>query len=88
MSSDDEAVRPWQKYLHGWSIATVKALILLTVRPFVILSQSRIGVLMGLYLALLYAYISLLAATLATVFQEAYGFSESQSGLIYISMSK
>jgi MFS family permease len=87
-SSDDEAVRPWQKYLHGWSIATVKALILLAVRPFVILSQSRIGVLMGLYLALLYAYISLLAATLATVFQEAYGFSESQSGLIYISMSK
>jgi hypothetical protein len=87
-SSDQEAIRPVQKYLQGWGMATVKALALLVVRPFVILSQSRIAVLMGLYLAILFAYISLLAATLATVFQEAYGFSESQSGLIYIAMSK
>ncbi|KAL4935319.1 hypothetical protein BDV06DRAFT_217518 [Aspergillus oleicola] len=86
-SSDQEAARSWQKYLQGWSMATVKALVLLAVRPFVILSQSRIAVLMGLYLALLFAYISLLAATLATVFQEAYGVSESQSGLIYIAMT-
>ncbi|KAL5360424.1 MFS general substrate transporter [Aspergillus floccosus] len=87
MNSDQEVVRSGQKYLQGWSMATVKALVLLAVRPFVILSQSRIAVLMGLYLALLFAYISLLAATLATVFQEAYGFSESQSGLIYIAMT-
>ncbi|KAL4797202.1 MFS general substrate transporter [Aspergillus venezuelensis] len=81
------ALTPRQTYFQGWSIATVKALALLAVRPFVILSQSRVAVLMGLYLALLFAYISLLAATLATVFQEAYGFSESQSGLIYIAMT-
>ncbi|GES58053.1 major facilitator superfamily domain, general substrate transporter [Aspergillus terreus] len=47
MSSDQEAIRPKQKYLQGWSMATVKALALLAVRPFVILSQSRIAVLMG-----------------------------------------
>ncbi|BCS22560.1 uncharacterized protein APUU_30785S [Aspergillus puulaauensis] len=81
------AVTPRQTYFQGWGMTTVKALALLAVRPFVILSQSRIAVLMGLYLALLFAYISLLAATLATVFQEAYGFSESQSGLIYIAMT-
>lgn len=87
-SSGHEALEPRKKYLQGWSIATVKAVVLLAVRPFIILSQSRVGVLMGLYLALLFAYISLLAATMATVFQEAYGFTESQSGLIYIAMSK
>ncbi|EPS29594.1 hypothetical protein PDE_04544 [Penicillium oxalicum 114-2] len=85
-SSGHEALEPRKKYLQGWSIATVKAVVLLAVRPFIILSQSRVGVLMGLYLALLFAYISLLAATMATVFQEAYGFTESQSGLIYIAM--
>lgn len=88
MSSDQEAIRPEQKYLQGWSMATVKALALLAVRPFVILSQSLIAVRMGLYLALLFAYVSLLTATLATIFQEACGFSESQSGRIYIAMSK
>ncbi|PGH01060.1 hypothetical protein AJ79_08029 [Helicocarpus griseus UAMH5409] len=85
-NSGQEKVKTPPKYLKGWSIETVKALVLLAVRPFVILSNSRIAVLMGLYLALLFAYISLLAATLAAVFQEAYGFSEGQSGLIYIAM--
>lgn len=87
-NSDQEARRPWQRYLQGWNVATVKAMVLLAVRPFVILGRSRISVLMGLYLALLFAYVSLLAATMATVFQEAYDFSESQSGLIYIAMSE
>jgi MFS family permease len=87
-SFSEEEVRWSPKYFTGWNMATVKALALLAVRPFIILSKSRIAVLMGLYLALLFAFISLLAATIATVFQDAYGFSESQSGLIYIAMSK
>ncbi|KAB8068149.1 major facilitator superfamily domain-containing protein [Aspergillus leporis] len=86
-SFSEEEVRWSPKYFTGWNMATVKALALLAVRPFIILSKSRIAVLMGLYLALLFAFISLLAATIATVFQDAYGFSESQSGLIYIAMT-
>jgi hypothetical protein len=43
---------------------------------------------MTLYLALLFGYVSVLAATLATIFQETYNFSESQSGLVYISLSE
>lgn len=69
-------------------MATVKALALLVIRPFVILSSSRIAVLMGLYLANLFAYISLVTATLATIFQEVYGFSEGLSGLVYMALSK
>ena len=76
------------KYWAGWNMATAKALALLAIRPFIILSSSGIAVLMGLYLSMLFAYLSLLAATLATVFQDVYGFSESQSGLIYIALSK
>lgn len=76
------------KYWTGWNMATAKAFALLAIRPFIILSSSGIAVLMGLYLSMLFAYLSLLAATLATVFQEVYGFSESQSGLIYIALSK
>ncbi|RHZ69160.1 hypothetical protein CDV55_104414 [Aspergillus turcosus] len=86
-SSNQERVSSSSKYLTGWNMATVKALALLVIRPFVILSRSRIAVLMGLYLAILFAYISLVAATLATIFQEVYGFSESQSGLVYIALT-
>ncbi|KAI3318463.1 MFS general substrate transporter [Xylariaceae sp. AK1471] len=64
---------------------SAKALFLLVVRPFVILSSSRIAVLMGLYLAILFGYLSILNSTNATVFQEAYGFSEGTSGLVYLS---
>ncbi len=87
-SSNEEMVRSPPKYFIGWNMATVKGLALLIIRPFVILSSSRIAVLMAFYLSILYAYLSLLAATLATVFQEVYGFSESQSGLVYIALSK
>lgn len=76
------------KYLIGWNLTTFKSIALLTIRPFVILSSSRIAVLMALYLSILFGYISLLVATTATVFQDVYGFSESQSGLIYIALSK
>lgn len=87
-NGSEEKVESPSKYFTGWNVATVKALALLTIRPFVILSRSRIAVLMGFYLSILFAYVSLIAATLATVFQESYGFSESQSGLIYIALSK
>lgn len=76
------------KYWKGWNMRTLKALGLLVVRPFVILSSSRVAVIMAVYLGILFGYLSLLASTNATVFQEVYGFSESQSGLIYISTSK
>lgn len=77
-----------RKYFRGWNLATLKLLSLLMIRPFTILSSSRVAVLMALYLSILYAYLALLAANLATVFQEAYGFSESRSGLVYMATSK
>ncbi|KAJ6184935.1 Major facilitator superfamily domain general substrate transporter [Penicillium mononematosum] len=86
-SSNQEKVSSTLKYFTGWNWATFKGLALLTIRPFVILSSSRIAVLMGLYLSILFGYVSLLAATTATVFQEVYGFSESHSGLIYIALT-
>ncbi|KAI9930842.1 hypothetical protein MW887_010492 [Aspergillus wentii] len=86
-NGSEEKVESPSKYFTGWNVTTVKALALLTIRPFVILSRSRIAVLMGFYLSILFAYVSLIAATLATVFQETYGFSESQSGLIYIALT-
>lgn len=79
-----EKVTEPPKYFKGWNLATLKLLSLLMIRPFTILSSSRVAVLMTLYLSILYAYLALLAANLATVFQEAYGFSESRSGLVYM----
>jgi MFS family permease len=76
------------KYLHGWNLKTVKAVCLLAVRPFIILSGSSVAIVMTLYLSISYGYLSLVGATMATTFQEVYGFSESSSGLIYISLSK
>lgn len=76
------------KYFRGWNIATVKALAALVVRPFAILLNSPIAVVMGLYLSMLYGYTSLLAATMASEFQRVYGFTEGQSGLTYIGLSK
>ncbi|KAJ5554361.1 Major facilitator superfamily domain general substrate transporter [Penicillium frequentans] len=75
------------KYLIGWNLTTFKSIALFTIRPFVILSSSRIAVLMALYLSILFGYVSLLVATTASVFQDVYGFSESQSGLIYIALT-
>ncbi|KAI0110739.1 MFS general substrate transporter [Nemania sp. FL0031] len=75
------------KYWKGWNVATAKVLMLLAIRPFLILSSSRIAVVMFFYLAILFGYVSLLAFTNATVFQDVYGFSESQSGLIYTATS-
>ncbi|KGO52911.1 Major facilitator superfamily domain, general substrate transporter [Penicillium expansum] len=75
------------KYLTGWNLTTFKSISLLTVRPFVILSSSRIAVLMALYLSILFGYVSLLVATTASVFQDVYGLSESHSGLIYIALT-
>lgn len=40
------------KYFLGWNLATMKATTLLVIRPFVILSSSRVAVLMAFYLAL------------------------------------
>lgn len=77
-----------QKYFTGWNLATIRGLVLLAIRPFVILNSSRIALVMGLYLAILFAYVSLLAATIAMVFQDVYDFSEGHSGLIYIALSK
>lgn len=76
------------KYFRGWNIATVKALAALVVRPFAILLNSPIAVVMDLYLSMLYGYLSLLAATMASEFQRVYGFTEGQSGLTYIGLSK
>jgi MFS family permease len=87
-ATEGEKIMTPSKYLMGWNLATVKALCMLVVRPFIILSSSRIAVIMALYLSVQFAYLSLLAATIATVFQDRYGLSESQSGLIYIALSK
>jgi MFS family permease len=76
------------KYWKGWNLTTVKAISLLVIRPLIILNTSRIAVIMALYLAIIFGYLSLLASTNATVFQDVYGFSESQSGLIYIATSE
>ncbi|KAI8957438.1 MFS general substrate transporter [Daldinia sp. FL1419] len=81
---NEEKVKSPPKYFRGWNMTTVKALSLLVVRPFVILGSSRIAVLMAVYIGVIFGYLSLLASTNATVFQEVYGFSESESGLIYI----
>lgn len=84
--SMEKAAAP-SKYLLGWNWSTVEALSLLVIRPFIILSRSRVAMLMALYLSILYAYLGLLAANLATVFQQVYAFSESQSGLVYMATS-
>lgn len=56
-------------------------------QPFVILFRSRPATIIALYLSIIYAYLFLLAATLATVFQQNYSFSETNSGLIYLAQS-
>jgi MFS family permease len=76
------------KYIHGWNPKTVKAVCLLVVRPFIILSGSSVAIVMTLYLSVSYGYLSLVGATMATTFQQVYGFSESSSGLIYIALSE
>lgn len=57
-------------------------------QPFVILFSSRAASIIALYLSVIYAYLFLLAATMATVFQEVYHFSETSSGLIFLGQSK
>ncbi|EFE33956.1 uncharacterized protein ARB_07420 [Trichophyton benhamiae CBS 112371] len=83
----NEKISSRSKYFKGWKWSTIKGLCLLAVRPFTILFSSNVAIIMACYLSIHYAYLSLLAATLATTFQDAYGFSESHSGLIYISLS-
>ena len=76
------------KHLQGYNWGTARALFLLAVRPFLILGSIRVAVIATLYLSMLYGYLGLLAANMATVFQDVYGFSESESGLIYLATSK
>ncbi|EFE42585.1 hypothetical protein TRV_02666 [Trichophyton verrucosum HKI 0517] len=83
----NEKISSGSKYFKGWKWSTIKGLCLLAVRPFTILFSSNVAIIMACYLSIHYAYLSLLAATLATTFQDAYGFSESHSGLIYISLT-
>ncbi|KAI0391196.1 MFS general substrate transporter [Xylariaceae sp. FL0594] len=64
---------------------SAKEVFLLVIRPFLILSSSHTASLVGVYLAILFGYLSVLNSTNATVFQEAYGFSEGSSGLVYLS---
>lgn len=85
---NNEKISSRSKYFKGWNWSTFKGLFLLAIRPFTILFGSSVAIIMACYLSIHYAYLSLLAATLATTFQDAYGFSESHSGLIYISLSK
>ncbi|KAH8693353.1 major facilitator superfamily domain-containing protein [Phaeosphaeriaceae sp. PMI808] len=56
-------------------------------RPFAVLLRSRGATVMALYLSVIYAYLFLLATTLATEFQKVYGFSETNSGLIYLGLA-
>ncbi|CAJ2505646.1 Uu.00g130400.m01.CDS01 [Anthostomella pinea] len=56
-------------------------------QPFVILFGSRAATVVALYLSIIYSYLFLLAATLASVFQEIYLFSEAGSGLIYLGLA-
>ncbi|KAK7987297.1 hypothetical protein PG989_007612 [Apiospora arundinis] len=81
-----EGSRP-RKYWKGWNVESLKSFLLLGLRPFIILGSSRVAVLMTLYLSILFGYVSLLASTLASTFQDVYGFSESQSGLVYIALT-
>lgn len=85
----DEKDLPAQpsKYFLGWNMATVKAIAVLVVRPFTILLTSPVAVIMAFYLSLAYGYLSLLVASMASTFQEVYGFTEGQSGLTYIGLS-
>lgn len=76
------------KYLQGYTWSTLRALCLLAVRPFLILGSIRVAVIATLYLSMLYGYLGLLAANMATIFQDVYGFSESESGLIYLATSE
>ncbi|KAL3254893.1 hypothetical protein ABHI18_008647 [Aspergillus niger] len=62
-------------------------LIKFLLQPFVILLGSRAATVFALYLSIVYAYLFLLATTLATVYQEVYSFSESDSGLIYLAQA-
>ncbi|KAI1822016.1 MFS general substrate transporter [Xylaria intraflava] len=73
-----------RRFLDG-KRAFAKSLFLLVVRPFVILGRSQTAVFMGVYLAILFGYLSILNSTNATVFQDAYGFDEGTSGLVYLS---
>ncbi|KAI1110458.1 MFS general substrate transporter [Nemania sp. NC0429] len=72
-----DGLRGPSKYWKGWNMGTLRALALLVVRPFVILGSSRMAVIMAVYLGILFGYLSLLASTNATVFQDVYGFSET-----------
>ena len=55
-------------------------------RPFRMLIQVPSVTLFALYGLIFYGYQSILFSTLGTVFQDAYGFSSSDGGLVYLSM--
>lgn len=57
-------------------------------KPFPLLLSSRSATIISLYLSVVYAYLFLFAANLATVFQEVYLFSESNSGLVYLGLGE
>ncbi|KAF2235066.1 MFS general substrate transporter [Viridothelium virens] len=54
------------------------------IRPLKMLFRSPVVLLPCLALALIIGYLFLLFSTMATVFQQQYGFSEGLSGLVYI----
>jgi hypothetical protein len=79
--------RASSKYIHGWNLKTVKAVCLLVIRPLIIFSGSSVAIVRALYLSISYGYLSLVGAIMATTFLQVYGFSESSSGLVFISSS-
>jgi hypothetical protein len=81
--ADDVPVKP-RRPLNMLPIALLRFLL----QPFVILFRSRPATIIALYLSIIYTYLFLLAATMATVFQEVYLFSETSSGLIFLAQSK
>jgi MFS family permease len=82
-AADDVPVKPTLP-IYMWPMAVLRFLL----QPFVILFGSRAATIIALYLSIIYAYLFLLAATMATVFQEVYGFSETSSGLVFLGQSK
>lgn len=58
------------------------------IRPIKMLLLSPVVLLVSIYVALVYGYIYVLAATMTEVFEEVYGFGQGPVGLTYLGIGK
>lgn len=58
------------------------------VRPFQMLVQSRILLLLAIYGAVIYGYLYLVSTTLTTIFETNYGFSQGAAGLTFLGIGE